>query len=139
MKVTVVGVSDPHQSVTDSVPFFGHTERGGDDEEDFAVAVDARQPFGIAQLALGDAGQGAPRNPFCLFVIGSQRQLEHGCRVVVVDEHEPARTDLYHTGGVERRVSVALVERRRLDLPVSETTRDRVERRREVGQRPTPC
>src|SRR5208283_3397818 len=52
---------------------------------------------------------------------------------VVVDEDEPARTDLRNARGVERRLSVRLAERRRLDLPSAQTTRDCVKRSRDFG------
>ena len=52
---------------------------------------------------------------------------------MVVDE-DAARTDLHHARGVERGLSVPLVERRRLDfLPLAQTIRNLVECRRDFG------
>ena len=76
-------------------------------------------PSGSRNSPVGQAGQGAARNPFGLHRRRRRARVRtaptgRGCR-----RRRTGLADLRHARGVERRLAVPLVERRRLDLLTS--------------------
>ena len=70
------------------------TQRGSRDEDGLAIHVEAGEALGITQLFLSNSKQAAAPDPlYC--VISVEVEFEKGCRVVVVDEDEAARTHLH--------------------------------------------
>ena len=109
VQIAVGSVANTHQSVTDLCRrAVGVRRRRARTRrrERLAVTADAGQALGITQLTIGQAGQRAARNPFDLNAVGVEREFEHGRRVVVVDEDEPAGTDFRNARGVERCLAI---------------------------------